>query len=49
MAKAPRDPSPYLSRVSGVDPEIVSQDYNLFYKPDVKPMNKAVNSLIMSS
>ena len=48
MAKAPRDPSPYLSRVSGVDPEIVSQDYNLFYKPDVKPMNKAVNSLIMS-
>ena len=48
MAKTPRDPSPYLSRVSGVDPEIVSQDYNLFYKPDVKPMNKAVNSLIMS-
>ncbi|ANS05514.1 hypothetical protein [uncultured phage_Deep1-GF2-KM23-C739] len=48
MAKRPKDPSPYLSQVSGVDPEIVSQDYNLFYRPDVKPMNKAVNSLIMS-
>ena len=48
MAKRPKDPSPYLSQVSGVDPEIVSQDYNLFYKPDVKPMNKAVNQLIMS-
>jgi len=48
MPKRPRDPSPYLSQVSGVDPEIVSQDYNLFYKPDVKPMNKAVNSLIVS-
>ena len=48
MAKIPKDPSPYLSQVSGVDPEIVSQDYNLFYKPDVKPMNKAVNQLIMS-
>ncbi len=48
MAKSPTDPSPYLSRVSGVDPEVVSQDYNLFYKPDAKPMNKAVNSLIMS-
>ena len=48
MAKRPKDPSPYLSQVSVVDPEIVSQDYNLFYKPDVKPMNKAVNQLIMS-
>ena len=48
MAKRPKDPSPYLSQVSGVDPEIVSQDYNLFYRPDVKPMNKAVNSLIVS-
>ena len=48
MAKRPKDPSPYLSQVSGVDPEIVSQDYNLFYKPDVKPMNKAVNQLVMS-
>ena len=48
MAKRPTDPSPYLSQVSGVDPEIVSQDYNLFYKPDVKPMNKAVNQLIVS-
>ena len=48
MAKSPTDPSPYLSKVSGVDPEVVSQDYNLFYKPDAKPMNKAVNSLIMS-
>jgi len=48
MVKRPRDPSPYLTQVSGVDPEVVSQDYNLFYKPDVKPMNKAVNSLIVS-
>ena len=48
MAKRPKDPSPYLSQVSGVVPEIVSQDYNLFYKPDVKPMNKAVNQLIVS-
>jgi len=48
MVKRLKDPSPYLSQVSGVDPEIVSQDYNLFYKPDVKPMNKAVNSLIVS-
>ena len=48
MVKRLKDPSPYLSQVSGVDPEIFSQDYNLFYKPDVKPMNKAVNSLIVS-
>jgi len=30
MAKRPKDPSPYLSQVSGVDPEIVSQDYTYF-------------------
>ena len=48
MAKRLKDPSPYLNRVTGAEREVVSQDYNLFYKPDAKPMNKAVNSLIVS-
>ena len=43
-----RDPSPYLTRTTGVEREVVSQDFNLFYKPDVKPQNKALNSLIAS-
>ena len=48
MVRRLRDPSPYLTKVTGVEREVVSQDYNLFYKPDVKPMNKAVDSLIAS-
>ena len=48
MARRLRDPSPYLTKVTGVEREVISQDYNLFYKPDVKPMNKAVDSLIAS-
>ena len=43
-----RDPSPYLTRTTGVEREVVSQDFNLFFKPDVKPQNKALNSLIVS-
>nr|ANO58059.1 hypothetical protein [uncultured Alphaproteobacteria bacterium] len=48
MARRLKDPSPYLNQVTGAEVEVVSQDYNLFYKPDVKPMNKAVDSLIAS-
>ncbi len=43
-----RDPSPYLTRTTGVEREVVSRDFNLFYRPDVKPQNKGLNSLIAS-
>ena len=46
--KITKDPSPYLEFASGVEPEVVSNDFNLFYKPDVRPQNKALNSLIAS-
>ena len=48
MARKPNDPSPYLLSPTGVEPEVVSRDFNLFYKPDAKPENKALNSLIAS-
>ena len=48
MARKPNDPAPYLLSPSGVEPEVVSRDFNLFYKPDKKPESKALNSLISS-
>lgn len=48
MARKPNDPSPYLLGASSVAPEVVSQDFNLFYRPEVKPENKALNSLVAS-
>ena len=47
MARS-KDPSPYLLSPTGVEPEVVSRDFNLFYKPDKKPESKALNSLIAS-
>lgn len=48
MARKPNDPSPYLLGASSVAPEVVSQDFNLFYRPEGKPENKALNSLVAS-
>lgn len=48
MARKPNDPSPYLLGAQAVAPEVVSQDFNLFYRPEAKPQNKALNSLVAS-
>ena len=48
MARKPNDPSPYLLSPTGVEPEVVSRDFNLFYKPDKIPENKGLNQLITS-
>ena len=48
MARKPNDPSPYLLGAQAVAPEVVSQDFNLFYRPEAKPESKALNSLVAS-
>jgi len=48
MVKRTKDPSPYLDRVTPVEREVITQDFNLFYRPKEKPENKALNQLIAS-
>lgn len=48
MARKPNDPSPYLENVEAVTDEVVSRDFNIFYRPEKRPESKALNSLIVS-